>query len=52
LTDGNVACAFLDITLQPSIVGSPTQHYRSMFGWRRGAKGWRLALEMYAAGSI
>jgi hypothetical protein len=50
LTEGNVASAFLDITLIPSIAGALTQHYRSMFGWRRSAKGWRVALEMYAAG--
>ena len=51
LTDGSVATGFVDATVTPSGPGAPEERYRVLYGWKRGPRGWRVMLEMFAGGS-
>jgi ketosteroid isomerase-like protein len=52
LTEGAVATTFVDARVTPSRPGAPEERYRVLYGWKHGARGWRVALEMFADGAI
>jgi ketosteroid isomerase-like protein len=52
LTEGSVATAFVDARVTPGNPGAAEERYRVLYAWKRGARGWRVALEMFAGGAI
>jgi ketosteroid isomerase-like protein len=52
LTEGSVATAFVDARVTPSGPGAAEERYRVLYAWKHGARGWRVALEMFAEGAI
>lgn len=52
LASGTVAVAMLEAECLPDQPGAELLTYRMMTGLRRGARGWRVVLEMSAAGGL
>ncbi len=52
LSSESVAVSFVNARIRPARPNAEVQQLRAMLGFKRGAKGWRLALEMYAVGVI
>jgi hypothetical protein len=48
---GEVATTCIDVRVAPRKPDAAAEHYRVMYAWRRTAIGWRVAAEMYTAGS-
>ena len=49
---GAVAVGFVNATIRPDQPNAEVQRLRAMLAFRRGPRGWRLLLEMYALGVI
>jgi ketosteroid isomerase-like protein len=52
LASGSVASGYLAVTCQPGRPGSEVERYRVLTSWRKGDRGWRVAFEMIASGSM
>jgi len=52
VTEGSVATTFVDVKVAPSKPGGAQHQYRALYGWKRGARGWRVVLEMYDEGAF
>ncbi len=52
LISESIATSFLDVKCYPGNQPATVQHYRVLSAWRPGARGWRVALEMFANGSL
>jgi ketosteroid isomerase-like protein len=47
-----VASCFVDVSCRPSRPDAAEERYRLIYSWRRGARGWRVVLEMFSVGSV
>jgi ketosteroid isomerase-like protein len=52
LTGDTVATCFLNVSCRPSRPAAVEEHYRLVYSWRKGARGWRVVLEMFSAGTL
>jgi hypothetical protein len=52
LISESIATGFLDVKCYPGNQPATVQHYRVLSAWQHGARGWRVALEMFATGSL
>jgi ketosteroid isomerase-like protein len=48
----SLAMTYFNAVCEPAKAGSEIERYRVLSGWRRTPGGWRVALEMYAVGSL
>jgi ketosteroid isomerase-like protein len=52
VTEGSVATTFVDVKVASSEPAGARYQYRALYGWKRGIRGWRVALEMYDEGAF
>jgi len=52
LCSETVAVGFVNATIRPDQPNAEVQRLRAMLAFRRGSRGWRMVLEMYALGVI
>jgi ketosteroid isomerase-like protein len=48
----SLAMTYFNAVCEPAKAGSAIERYRVLSGWRRTSRGWRVAFEMYAVGSL
>jgi ketosteroid isomerase-like protein len=52
LTEESVATTLVDARVLPSTPGAAEERYRVLYAWKRGPRGWRVVLEMFAVGAL